>query len=421
MPAYDPFDRIKERKEKYIEHTATHDWIGINMIKWEYKLPKIEQAINFNVLFNFLLDFHLAVDLHFPWESLELPNFDIEKAIEVGIELPPLPWEFIDWKKIPKAQYGKTRYNESLYDPPEVAHIDLLRFLWNMRYQTTEKSAPYYKRISRALLNYIETHKSILEKKGIRREYLEAMLETLMKAEGKVLNASYVGFAFVGLNKVMKPTKIGRYRLGMSMVRSTADYKTENTVNTFKPYESHVGYSRVGYSRAICTHKEFVKKYLCPLSKTLVWLVENFKMRSSKTPITKGIDVTVRPEIQEITKNITPPAHTLYQRTFFLQKRRNFEWEGGKHQARLQHAIERVKQILSARGIFGNFRMNYIAFANEYIYMHYKPHRKYKQWKALLTEDDLIEKYKKMGCDESILREIINVVKTFKKVVDTET
>lgn len=421
MPLIDPFARIRDRKESYIEHTTDLDWISSNMLRWEFRLPKIELSIDFNVLFNFLLDFYLAVDLHFPWESFDFPSFDFDWGSELGIELPPLPWEVIDWQKIPKAQYGITRYNESLYDPPEVTHTDLSRFLWNMRYHSTEKSVPYYKSISQALKNYFDTHKNILEAKGVRREYLEAMFETLMKVEGKVLNASYVGFSFVGLNKVMKSIERRRYRAGIGKMRSTVDYKMELTFYTLMPYESYVGNSRVGYARVICTDKEFMRKYLCPLSKTLEWLVKYFKMRSSKTPIARGLDVTVRPEVKEITKNITPPAHTLYQRTFFLQKRRNFEWEGGKHQARLQHIIERVKQILNKYGVQGSFRLNYIAFAKEYVYMNYKPHRRHKQWKVLLTEDDLVEKYKRMGCDETVLREIITSVKTFKTVVDTET
>ena len=404
MVRKDPFESIIDRKEKYIDFTTSLDWISLNMLRWEFRLPKIDLSIGFNLSFNFLLDFYLAVDLHFPFDEFdfEMPNF------------------VLDWQPIPKAYYGKTKYNQGVYDPPEILWKDLARFIWNMRYQTTEKSIPAYKKVSQALKNYLEAHKEILSKKGVSSGYIDAMLETLMKVEGKILNCSYVGFTVVGVAKVMKPIKRRRYKMALGKMRYIDDFKTERTIYTKFPYETQVNYARVNYARVIPKEKEYKEKHLRPLSQNLAMRIKEFKMRASKTPITKGLDVEVRPEIREITKHIPPPKHTLYQRVFFLQKRDKMKWEGGKHQARLQNIIEHVKPILNKYGVHGNFRLGYIAFAKEYVYMHYKPHKKHKQWKRLLTEDDLILKYKRMGCDEQILREIISTVNKFKTVVDIE-
>jgi len=425
MVRRDPSESIIDRKEKYIEHTATTDWISLNMLRWEFELPKIDLSIGFNLSFNFLLDFYLAVDLHFPLDSFDYLQFDTNLAIEFGlpefeIEL-SIPDFLVDWQPIPKAYYGKTKYNQGVYDPPQILWKDLFRFLWNMRYQTTEKSVPAYRKVSQALKNYLETHKEILSKKGVSSGYIDAMLETLLKVEGKLLHGSYVGFTVVGVAKVMKPIQRRRYKMALGKMRYIDDFKTERTVYTKFPYETQVNYARVNYARVIPREKEYKEKHLRPLSKTLAWKIKFFKQRSSKTPITKGLDVEVRPEIREITKHIPPPKHTLYQRVFFLQKRDKMKWEGGKHQARLQNIIEHVKPILDKYGVHGSFRLGYIAFAKEYVYMHYKPHRRHKQWKRLLTEDDLILKYKRMGCDEHVLREVLNVVKSFKIVVDKET
>jgi len=404
MVRRDPSESIIDRKEKYIDFTTSLDWISLNMLRWEFRLPKIDLSIGFNLSFNFLLDFYLAVDLHFPFEEFdfEMPNF------------------VMDWQPIPKAYYGKTKYNQGVYDPPQILWKDLARFIWNIRYQTTEKSVPYYKRVSQALKHYLETHKEILSKKGVSSGYIDAMLETLMKVEGKILHNSYVGFTVVGVAKVMQPIQRRRYKMALGKMRYTDDFKTERTVYTKFPYETQVNYARVNYARVIPREKVYKEKHLKPLSQNLAERIREFKMRASKTPITKGLDVEVRPEIREITKHIPPPKHTLYQRVFFLQKRDKMKWEGGKHQARLQNIIEHVKPVLNKYGVHGNFRLGYIAFAKEYVYMHYKPHRKHKQWKRLLTEDDLILKYKRMGCDEQILREIISAVNPFKTVVNIE-
>jgi len=399
-----PFESILDRKEKYIEHTTDTDWLNVNMIRWEFKLPKIDLSIGFNLSFNFLLDFYLALDLHFPYDE-----FDFE-----------MPDFVFDFQRIEKAKYGVSRYNYSYYDPPNVSPKDLARFLWNIRYQTTEKSVPTYKRCNHALKKYIETHKEILKSKDISNHYIESLIEKLLIAESKTLNSSYVGFSVVGVAKVVKKTKRRNNIMGLTKIRWTDDYKTERDIPTKYPYETLVNYSRVGYARVIPSEKKYKDKVLRPLSKNLHERVKEFKKRSSKTPITKGLDVEIRPEIEKITKQIPPPKHTLYQRVFFLKKRYDFKWEGGKHQARLQNIIEHVKPILDKHGIHGNFRLGYIAFAKEYVYMHYKPHRKHKQWRKILNEDDLILKYKRMGCDEQVLREIVDSIKLFKTVADIE-
>jgi len=405
MPRIDWLARVRDRKENYIEHTTDLTWIDLNMLRWEFRLPKIDLSIGFNLIFNFLLDFYLAIDLHFPFEEFdfEMPNF------------------LFDWTPIGKAYYGKSKYNWSIYDPPEVLWKDLARFLWNLRYKTTDKSVPDYKNMSKTLAFIIQTYKDIIKGKGVHDIYLDGMVEALLKAEGKVLNTAYVGFTVVGVGKVMKSVQRRRYKLAIGYLRWTDDYKTLKPFYTKFPYETQVNYARVNYARVIPREDIYKEKHLRPLAKNLAERIREFKKRSSKTPITKGLDVEVRPEIKEITKQIEPPKHTLYQRTFFLQKRYELEWEGGKHQARLQHIIERVKPILNKYGVAGNLRLGYITFAKEYVYMNYKPHRKHKQWKRILTEDDLILKYKRMGCDEQILREIITAIKTFKVVVDKES
>jgi len=405
MVRRDTSESIIDRKEKYIDFTTSLDWINLNMLRWGFRLPKIGPSIGYNLLFNFLLDFYLSLNLHFPSEE-----FDFE-----------MPDFVISFPKIEKARYGISRYNKSIYDPPDITAKDLARFLWNVRYHTTEKSTPVWKGKGLALKNKIEVLKEILKNKNIADYYIDEMINSLITAEGKVLNASYVGFAIVGVSRVMSKVRNKTGVMGGYKFRDTEDFKTEKDWATMFPYETQVGMARVNYARVMPKPEKFKETHLKRLSKDLVERVREFKKRSAKTPITKGLDVEVRPEVREITKLITPPKHMLYQRVFFYQKREKMKWEGGKHQARLQNIIEHVKPILDKYGVHGNFRLSYITFAKEYVYMHYKPHRRHKQWKRILTEDDLILKYKRMGCNEQILREIISTVNAFKTVVDLES
>ena len=405
MVRRDKSETIIDRKETYIEHTTDLDWLNLNMLRWEFRLPKIDLSISFNLVFKFLLDFYLNVDLHIPYEE-----FDFE-----------MPDFVRNWELIEKGVYGQTKYNLSYYDPPEIPPKSMSRFAWNMRYASTEKSSPYYKKTSEALKRYFLAHKEILERLGVKPQYVDRFIEALMMAEGKVLNSAYVGYAIVNISKVTKRAVVKKGRAGIGKIRWTDDFRTEHKIKTRYPYETLVNYARVNYARVLPEEKKYKETHLRPLAKELKKRIDDFKKRATLTPITKPIEAEVRPEIKQITEAIEPPKHTLYQRVFFLQKREKMKWEGGKHQARLQNIIEHVKPILDRYGIHGVMRLGYISFAKEYAYLHYKPHRKYKQWKDIITEEDLILKHKRMGLNETILRDIVNVIKSFKIVNDRET
>ena len=73
----------------------------------------------------------------------------------------------------------------------------------------------------------------------------------------------------------------------------------------------------------------------------------------------------------------------------------------------MHHNAQIVKQILDRHGIVNMFRKPYHDFAMEIAYRQYNPKNKMKVWKRIFESDDpIIEKYKSMGCDVEILKEI---------------
>jgi hypothetical protein len=86
-------------------------------------------------------------------------------------------------------------------------------------------------------------------------------------------------------------------------------------------------------------------------------------------------------------------------------------YEGGSHQIKIQDVINRAKQILNEEGIIGIDRLNYLAFAQELYYLGYQPHKLWKRYRNMLTEEDLINKYINMKCQKNILDRIKGVVK----------
>ncbi|MBA7556111.1 hypothetical protein ES705_48809 [subsurface metagenome] len=104
-------------------------------------------------------------------------------------------------------------------------------------------------------------------------------------------------------------------------------------------------------------------------------------------------------------------VRTLYQRIFMKQRVDQYHYQGGKHQLKMQYNIKNIRPILDRLGVAGNARMMYMCFANEVVYFDHEGHKLYKRWKKLLTPEDVIQKYNKMGCDITVLREIKGMVR----------
>ena len=324
--------------------------------KWVSLWVLIRFWISYNIIYRYLLDIFLILDLGFSVTEFEFPR--------------PLPWPEL------KGRYGISKYGQCIYDPPEPAQRDIQRSLWDLRYKATMAQVPQYNRIGGSMLPHVEFFRTIWYRRDLRADYVDAMPEKLALVEGKVINAAYVGFTCVGLGRVCAP----KTSASILTFRDPRDWKTELRFETISAYESHVGLARVGYARV--THpKGWIPKYVADLLKQII---EDFWARAE--PLARGV--------------------------FYITRSDQMKLEGTRHQALQQIVINRVKDLLNRHGVFGILRRGYIAFALELMYKDYKGHRLWKQWKHVLTEDELIEKYTRMGLKSDLLREIAWLVKS---------
>jgi len=363
------------RKYHYLVKLASTQGVELSMLRWESILKFIDLGIGWNLLYRMLLDMFLELNLHF--DPSQFDWWDI--AFEEQFTQP--------FMKIEKAKYGASKYNYSIYDPEQVTSQNLERLAWELRYKATEEDAAAWKQAGEALLKHLLIHKDFLLKRDVRESYAQAILDTLALVEGKLLSACYVGFNVVGISKVMPP----RRSLTTFKLRNPQDWTSEMTFKTVYVYESHVGFSRVGYARVVSLNMPERNPLKRELSAKLLEEIRAFKQRVGM--VQQG------------------PYQVLYQRVFFHQREERLHWTGGEHQLRIQRIKNEVRRLLDEYGVIGNFRAGYIAFALELYYLNYDPHRLWKRWKKVLTEEELIEKYKKMGFDETILKAIKGLIK----------
>jgi len=381
-----PYKSPLEKKLAYLLGLASVEGVDLASLKWSYIIPRIHFSISFNVLFNFMLNLYLSLSLHFHMPELDFEMPEFPKFF--GILPEKIKYEEIE--AIEKAQYGVTNYDYSYYDPKEARSVDLARCAWDLRYKTTERDTPAYKHTDKACGYWTEQYVSNLTSAGVRKEYAQAIVDAIAKAEGKILNSGYWDFAVFDVSKFVEEKKPTGPFKDVFKARSPEDWKTELELETLGVYECHWDWDRFDYARWGDTYEGMSIEVDPKLGEILQEKIEDFWKRT-------GI-------IEQHGQKV------LYQRIFWWQRVQRMHEYGGKHQISLQYLKNDINRLLNQKGVPGMFKIPYLNFAQELYYMYYTPYRRYKQWRKVLTPDDLLAKYKNMGCDEEILKEIKGVV-----------
>jgi len=343
-----------ERKLEYLRKLASIKGIYLSMLNWEALLPVTHMNIASNVTYRMLMDMYLNLNL--------------------GIDSSTFEWHPLDYRKM---------FTPEFPPHPNPANIgsmtpkDLENSLWAFRYFVSSPEGYFAKHMSLTLAEHIYWYGETLRKRGVDTTVIDIMVDLLAFLEGFCKVTTYVGLATVGVSEVM-PSWID--------IRNPYDWKSTMSIQVTAIYESIVGLARVGYCRVTAPYGAPYLSVTTDLTDHFTASVEDFRKR---TGMVAG-----------------SPEKTLYQRIFMLQREQDYHQHGGEHQIKLQTIINTVKKVLDREGIMVQARMSYINFAQEIYYLKYEPHRLWKRYKIMLTEDEIIDKYKRGGLNEDILREI---------------
>jgi len=399
------------RKLRYVDGIASDRGIALSSLKWSFELPKIFANSEWAVYIRTLLDLSLNLDLHFPPLSLQFP-------------LPELP----AWlPSVGKARYGISKYDNSIYDPEQISPKPLENLLWDFHYKALRKCTREFKLVGEPLRKYADSYKRMLKELGVSDSYVEGMFAKWSFAEAKAIHASYVGFSVVGIMIVTPPKRLMGVKEitagGEFTVRRSDDWKTEEMIETYQVYENHVGYSRVGYMRVI--HKVYGvdEYYLKEVSENFKKRIEDFHNR------TGGLKIVVPYPVTILGSSEPPPISFFFnmQRLVWHQKKDRMHYKGGEHQIQLQSIIMRVKELLNRRGVIAQQRLLYINFAQEYVYLYHPTEKRPEEWgrskefKKIMRREDVVEKYKSLGADESLLHEIIDAIQLWATAIPPPT
>jgi len=394
---------ILHRKLRYLTTLASPDGINISMDKWLELLKDIQLEISYDVIYRLLEEIYLMINAGFDWSDFDFPPIPEDFPPEDIIE-PPL-------EEGTKAYYDVTYYDTSYYDPPDIQFRDLERYAWSNRYRISEKETLAYKKMSTSMKQLLRSRREGLEKAGVADYFLDVVEDVLAMVESRILRGMYVGFSIVGLSKVAERHQEPDPFKARVATRHPEDWKTIYLTESVIAWESLVGWSRVNYSRVGSWYMIMNKA----LSDEAVKRINEFWLRSGLVEVGQlsvygGIGYTTygTPTYGGYAPQI---VKTLYPRTFMLQRVDQYHYKGGAEQLKMQFNIKRIRPILDKYGVIANFRSAYYSFTHEVYYLAYDSHKLYKLWRKLVTQEDIIQKYVMLGCQEEILRTLATMVK----------
>jgi len=364
---YDLFTQdIEYAKIKYANKTGEPVRPKFNIdfawLTWDLRfttnIDLIDLFAGWSTLFRFLLDLHLNLDLHldaseFDWHTIDLHNFFTPS-----------------YETISKAYYGVSKYGRSYYDPPRITIKNMERMAWQLSKHVTHHTEWRYKQKGKTLQDYMQVIKDMIVDVGVRDFFIDALKTTLAVAEAKILHSAYWGASIwdsaTWVEETEKPHEIP--------VRDTEDFTTHVSCETDTIHENWWDISRWDYAywHSVEPHNwEEIEEYLDKA-------IKDFHQRN------------------------TPQ----YQAPFMAERGHKITVHGGFEVIRKTYLMKRVSRILDDLGILPIQKPHYIAFIQELKYRNNKGFKKEKQWREMLTKEDIIKKYVKLGLDENILRNL---------------
>jgi len=338
------------RKLSYLTGYASVEGVDLTARKWSSYPGIIYSNIGANVLFRLLMNLYLSLSAHLDSSRFRYFPIDFTQVFEEYYEPRPFP-------------PPKGRLDDS--------DVELLT--WYFRRMATTREGVFYKADRLSLSKLMEYLVGQMKTRGADETWARYIFDLYAVVEGKLQVATIVGLAIVGVSRVQPRT---------FTVRLPPDFTQAMECENLYVYESHVNIARVNYARVFKVPGSWKKE-----------TADYFASRVDEQ-ITWQSSMSFSPEM------------LFWPRVFLWTRVDDLHWEGGKYQLELQRIRNEVKPILDANGVANFFRVQYLNFAYELYYLRHRGHRTTRWWKANLTPEDLIEKYKAAGLDEAILRQI---------------
>lgn len=364
----------KYAEQYYRETLAESQGIFLFLPRMANLVDSYKFTIGYNTAYNFLIDFAISANFHI--EIPELSNIIYENFSSL----------FPSFETVSKGRYGETNYDYSYYDPPTITTDDLRHFSRDARYKYTKKIVPDYDEDKLSLSGIVEILSSLWKSKDIVDFFIGMILEHLTIFEAKIINCAFVGLMVVGVSRIPSRKEVN----ALITFRNPYDNFNEHTIETATAWDSHVGFMRVGFMRVSPRKSYIANQFNRTFPKEIAELLKSILEYYFETISYKG--------------NVFVPTSR------FLKSSDKKKWKGGKHQVVMQSILNDVRKILDRCGIVKWYRMAYINFALEAYYLNHESNRKRKNWKHVLTIEDLKAKYLSYGCNKSVLDEIAKVI-----------
>jgi len=349
-------------KYKFEEKVAGIDGIVTTGQRFQSYFDLIRLWAGWNFEFRFLLDLYLNLYGHIDLEFMDWFDLDFSSLFPEIMGC---------------AKYDVSKFAECVYDP-QITGRDMENLSWDLTYHTTDHNSLETKLGDKTLRNFIDGLRTVLMPKGIPDYFFDVLEQCVAVAEGKLQRVAYWDVAVWDGNVWVDEDKVE--------VRDIGDWLSKLLNESIWVFEGWWDWMRWDYGR---------------------WMDDDVVERVRVDPewINK-IGEYLDGKIKAFHETIEPVYSTVRR----LERKDRIAWEGGGWIPQMGYFRAIVKKFLQRYGLSGIQYAGYMTFALELARVTVTPKRKWKSWRTVLTEEDLVEKYVNQGLNRDLLNGIRRLI-----------
>jgi len=319
-------------------------------------------------------------------------DFQIKIEIpEIEIEIPPPEHPEFNLGGYQKAVYGKSPYDRSYYDPPQLVEAlkKLFMYIITQGFKYTKSHVDY---------------RSIAQSLGISedlvRDYM-MRVDFLMRVFTEQI---ICGFWICGMSKLSKTERVWLWSGDADVLKYTAvtpdfEYLDPDSANSFEPAFAPIcGFWICGFGRSVPRGRIIYRPVL-------------------PKEFTEWVDSNVLSQLDRFVFNLT--GFKLWEPVKYYESRKVIRY--GEKMTLMYMIEEIVKNMLTTVNVDPIKIQSYVNAIWEFIFGKVKKHRPCKQGFKYVTDEEwkryIVEKWRKAGLDVNVLNQLIERFKGIAEIV----
>lgn len=353
---YNSLVEMLYRKLRYLFKFGSTQALHGYYLVYDRLHDELIRRFSWSAIFRMIVDQYLRLMFGFEPDWLKYNPFKWEEFIAIPIQVPTF------------TRFCYSRFNNTFLYDVKVDPLTLEYWLWDLSYKWFKHATSDYKHFGNYAKLMRDVFTYLASTYGFDINFLTYMVTAISLAFAKIRIASFWDVA-VWDSSVWSEDYVKTIH--------PLEPEREEQVESTSTYDSHWDFAYWDYSQ---------------------WSAGSF-------PFKPEIGDVLDKKMEEFAKRIGE----LYATLVIAKALDRIHYRGSEKQLYLKYIYNKLSPLLDRLGVPATQKHLYFSFAEEIVFIRHVKYRKTKYWKQYLSEEDVVEKYVKLG----LSRDVLNLIREY--------